>query len=488
MYLQRHTKNGRDFGYTGDQILSPRLSLSGRLAYKGTDAHGTATVVELDGRTWQAGPTDGIAAVAWGEDETLYVLNPGARSVTIFAPDGTPAGVIDLSVRYPNSLPAAEGIHHVDGANPILANDPLVAFQVIRGIECHRVDRDTDGTAVALAGGGGPHGCVVKIPVTGPIMMWIATADVLEAVYISQGRVSIPGFDTPEPGAVPWVSYADAPIVVPSVKPRKPAKPMLYGTFGTPNRGGNVGGSGHPIAVIDGPDYITADDAKRLRGVIFDPFYLGNPSHNPEQIEKDFQNCLSWARRTGCPVVVYDDGHDVSDICRRLRVVERVGVVHAILHNPRIYQQAKAPDAGAALCAHPLYRGAWSEPELANWTQVIIERNIATETQWSGELVIGLGRNAPQDAPPWARDYYDAKEALLEPLPANFWDTWPQTTIESPIVVTPQPSAGDETPTKPKGGGSKPSKPLTKKQKQVAGAAAAGGGILMALARIFHWW
>lgn len=334
-----------------------------------------------------------------------------SNGIRYIAPDGTP--VMDEDRDGP------EGWFYAPGQ----------FVNVFRVTECQ-------GHKVGLADGGdSPAGCVVWQKPTGEVLMHQVTSDVQlppRMAVNAKGEAAIvySGVDSPEWFEMRWEPYRRYVAPVPVVPQPDNPRPMLRGTYSWPNLdGSNVGGHGHPLHVIDGPDEITAADEPKLLGVFYDAHYTKDTA----RLAADKAKCLALARRTGCAVVVYDDGHDDEAVMRMVEA-EGVAVVHGLCLYPKVKIGDRLNHNRKVVVVRAIYPSDWSDTELAadlmatdNWIE-------SMSASWLGDLFFGNGRSAPQAPKPWML-HYALDRCRRTPTPDL--SNWPQTRRPEPEQPTP---------------------------------------------------
>lgn len=314
-FLYRDVRGSHDccLPYVGVAIR-PRISPTGRVAYKGTDANGTATVVEVDGSTWTAGPTGGTAPCAWDDDDTLYVLGPDEVTVYVSTKDGTDGHVINLRELYPGLVPAALGLHHIEpDGTVVLPNDPR-CHGIIDGIEFSYLAIDEHGTIVGLGGGGGPHGSVNRKRPGQPVEMCVVPSDIEWPPSISLGRIVWNGIDSPAPDQQSWVPFA-LPAVAPLKLPESMPAIFIGGTNDKKLVRGSVAWSKAPVPdtrpVMEGTGLRSSVAGRRMFAVEW--------STNLESggLEDLTKRAIPWAKEVGCPVYIHlDNGGSMDEMDR----------------------------------------------------------------------------------------------------------------------------------------------------------------------------
>lgn len=369
-------------------------------------------------------PCMGFFAFAWGPGDLLVVQHDTSGIFSVYKPTG------EFVTRVTGTY-AAEGISHIEDEDwrVVMMNDSSRTRVMPNGetwVNCEETEhyiagqfgRDPDfGQSLSLYD-----------KRTGQIRRWLGST-VLPFTMVEddnlQPLLALNG-NTPEPDEIDWVAdFPPLPVTLPPVvaQPESP-RPMLRGGFGDVIPGSNVGGSGHPLNVIDGPDYIKPYDEPKLRGVIFDPFY----THDQAQIERDRQKCIEIAKRTGAPVCVYDDGHPIGHLLGALRA-EGVATMTLTQAYPGPDLLDRLEDARLLrdVIVRALYHAdQWTDYELAESYRLIDEWLERTDGLFKlkGDLAAGWNRGAPQSPKPWQREYFQAR---CERTPEYDWADWPRT-------------------------------------------------------------
>jgi hypothetical protein len=353
----------------------------------------------------------------------------GGDRLDRYALDGQYAG--SVSAPY-----ASEGIHHIEPDGRIVMGNADELRRLINGELWHNCV-ETENYIVGQYGRDPDYGgALARLhKPTGHVRRWLGyTPHPPRAVELDGIlTVAISGRDTPEPSEVIWsgsfppLPVTPDPVVPVPVHPR----PMIRGGFGDNIPGSNVGSSGHALAVIDGPDYITEQDKPKLKGIIFDPFYTTDQA----RIERDRQKAIALCKETGAACCVFDDGHDIGTICEQLDMAG-VAVVHLKQSYPTsswINNEFYAPSR-PTLLVRALYT-AWPDHQIAE-NQRTVDLMLELRPWFLGELAFGWSRSAPQAPKPWIKDYWLTR---CQQTPAPDWLGWPKTRVVGPVPAPPKP-------------------------------------------------
>lgn len=501
-----------------------------------------AAVKAGEGRkTWLVKDDGTVITLPGTEGNWAHAFRPGADEIYLQQDQSGELFVYNFAGtflrREPMAYDSADGIHHCEPDGRPVRGTSMRPGRTFAGKKLW-FSEEIAGFAAGQAGVGVDGGIAFVVGATDEAWMWPYYTPHRARLSVIAGvpYVSISAAAPPAPNAIPWQPYDELPpIVIP-----RTLRPIYRGALGGPvTAPGNVGFGLDPTRLIvesegkysDGRPYVPAGSHNRWAVIFLSP----QESHD---WDKELREAKARARQTGGALGFYSDRAwfhpDVLAMCLHARS-EGYGVLPLVRAYPsgptdsedavegRMWESCrdlKAAGFDRVGVVRPIYTqsGYWPLPMEAR-CNLAITRSLEQESMCHVMIDLAFGWDRPPVAP-WNQSYHSTLCAAT-PMPTR--DLLPTTTI-TPIdcqlsgwipgewttvsetlerqhwtrTILVSPAHGgqacgslerfEERPRPRTSGHGGTAAPISRKQKQIAGAAAAGAGILAALGKIFHWW